>query len=96
MSKQERDSWNLSEWLDIAPAADASAEDAEEEDAGDWTNPTADEQAALLDVFREMARRLRPDLAPPPVARYEAGRNDPCPCGSGKKFKRCHGENAAG
>ena len=22
------------------------------------------------------------------------GRNDPCPCGSGKKFKKCHGENA--
>lgn len=21
------------------------------------------------------------------------GRNDACPCGSGKKFKRCHGEN---
>ena len=21
----------------------------------------------------------------------QAGRNDPCPCGSGKKFKRCHG-----
>ncbi len=21
------------------------------------------------------------------------GRNDSCPCGSGKKFKRCHGEN---
>lgn len=20
-------------------------------------------------------------------------RNDPCPCGSGKKYKRCHGEN---
>jgi len=20
-----------------------------------------------------------------------AGRNDPCPCGSGIKFKRCHG-----
>jgi preprotein translocase subunit SecA len=19
------------------------------------------------------------------------GRNDPCPCGSGKKYKRCHG-----
>ncbi|WP_444978624.1 SEC-C metal-binding domain-containing protein [Actinomadura hibisca] len=19
-------------------------------------------------------------------------RNDPCPCGSGKKFKRCHGD----
>ena len=21
-----------------------------------------------------------------------SGRNDPCPCGSGKKFKRCHGQ----
>jgi preprotein translocase subunit SecA len=20
------------------------------------------------------------------------GRNDPCPCGSGLKFKKCHGE----
>ncbi|MBQ1669634.1 MAG: SEC-C domain-containing protein [Prevotella sp.] len=20
------------------------------------------------------------------------GRNDPCPCGSGKKFKNCHGK----
>jgi uncharacterized protein len=23
----------------------------------------------------------------------QAGRNDPCPCGSGKKFKQCHGRN---
>ena len=22
------------------------------------------------------------------------GRNDPCPCGSGRKFKKCHGANA--
>jgi uncharacterized protein len=22
-----------------------------------------------------------------------AGRNDPCPCGSGKKFKQCHGRH---
>ncbi len=22
---------------------------------------------------------------------YKAGRNDLCPCGSGQKFKRCHG-----
>ncbi|HMM75552.1 MAG TPA: SEC-C metal-binding domain-containing protein [Gammaproteobacteria bacterium] len=21
----------------------------------------------------------------------DLGRNDPCPCGSGKKFKKCHG-----
>jgi preprotein translocase subunit SecA len=25
------------------------------------------------------------------VATERAGRNDPCPCGSGQKFKRCHG-----
>jgi len=24
-------------------------------------------------------------------AKKEAGRNDPCPCGSGKKYKKCHG-----
>ena len=23
---------------------------------------------------------------------YSAGRNEPCPCGSGKKYKRCHGD----
>lgn len=27
---------------------------------------------------------------------FRAGRNDPCPCGSGTKFKRCHGTAAAG
>ncbi len=25
----------------------------------------------------------------------KVGRNDPCPCGSGKKFKNCHGKDAA-
>lgn len=30
-----------------------------------------------------------------PVHRGEQiGRNDPCPCGSGKKYKHCHGQNA--
>jgi len=27
--------------------------------------------------------------APPPLQARKAGRNDPCPCGSGKKFKKC-------
>jgi uncharacterized protein YecA (UPF0149 family) len=27
------------------------------------------------------------------VLRYKAGRNEPCPCGSGKKFKHCHLNN---
>ena len=25
------------------------------------------------------------------VATAKVGRNDPCPCGSGKKYKKCHG-----
>jgi len=31
------------------------------------------------------------DARPDPAAMARAGRNDPCPCGSGKKFKKCHG-----
>jgi preprotein translocase subunit SecA len=30
----------------------------------------------------------------PVTAADEPGRNDPCPCGSGKKYKKCHGRNA--
>jgi preprotein translocase subunit SecA len=31
-----------------------------------------------------------------PMRRAEpkVGRNDPCPCGSGKKYKKCHGAQA--
>ena len=37
------------------------------------------------------------DRAPKPETRHVAaapGRNDPCPCGSGRKFKKCHGAAA--
>jgi preprotein translocase subunit SecA len=30
----------------------------------------------------------------PRVTGEKVGRNDPCPCGSGKKFKKCHGAQA--
>ena len=30
-----------------------------------------------------------------PVKKKKIGRNDPCPCGSGKKYKNCHGRNAS-
>ncbi len=36
----------------------------------------------------------RSDQPTPPIAQHPAdkvGRNDPCPCGSGKKYKKCHG-----
>ncbi|KPH76706.1 preprotein translocase subunit SecA [Oceanobacillus caeni] len=29
----------------------------------------------------------------PYVKKVNVGRNDPCPCGSGKKYKNCHGKN---
>ncbi len=37
------------------------------------------------------------DGNPAPVRRSEpkVGRNDPCPCGSGKKYKKCHGAAVA-
>ncbi|MCJ8346888.1 SEC-C domain-containing protein, partial [bacterium] len=28
-----------------------------------------------------------------PLKAEKVGRNDPCPCGSGKKYKRCHGKS---
>ena len=38
-------------------------------------------------------RALRPAAAPAlaPATRARVGRNDPCPCGSGKKYKKCCG-----
>jgi preprotein translocase subunit SecA len=30
----------------------------------------------------------------PRVTGDKVGRNDPCPCGSGKKYKKCHGAQA--
>ena len=27
------------------------------------------------------------------IAKSKIGRNEPCPCGSGKKYKQCHGKN---
>ena len=39
-----------------------------------------------------------PDTTQKPVVKAEAdrvGRNDPCPCGSGRKYKQCHGRTTA-
>jgi preprotein translocase subunit SecA len=34
------------------------------------------------------------DRAPASASAVRVGRNDPCPCGSGKKYKQCHGKLA--
>ena len=38
-------------------------------------------------------RSLDPTKPAAPSEWANVGRNDPCPCGSGKKFKKCHGAN---
>jgi preprotein translocase subunit SecA len=35
-----------------------------------------------------------PSKQEPVKAEPKIGRNDPCPCGSGKKFKQCHGRES--
>jgi len=37
-------------------------------------------------------KREAPAHRPSPLPGQKAGRNDPCPCGSGKKYKHCHGK----
>ena len=42
---------------------------------------------------RQAAARDTREQAPQPIVKEKVpGRNDPCPCGSGKKFKHCHGK----
>jgi len=51
----------------------------------------ADDPAALAEMGGDTAVAL--DDAQQPFVRgmEKVGRNDPCPCGSGRKFKQCHG-----
>ncbi|HEY4058335.1 MAG TPA: YchJ family protein [Kofleriaceae bacterium] len=35
----------------------------------------------------------RPDRREPVRATAQVGRNEPCPCGSGAKYKKCHGRD---
>ena len=66
-----------------------------------------DDSAARAEAMRRQAEGGSADLSSAPAAaavpdrerkqetvrrdRPKVGRNDPCPCGSGKKFKKCHG-----
>jgi len=61
-------------------------------------------QSAVLDFTSSLQRKKQKELdqlqfvggeasAPkqPKLSAKKAGRNDPCPCGSGKKYKKCCG-----
>lgn len=42
----------------------------------------------------QKAGKQRGNKPQPVRVETRVGRNDPCPCGSGKKYKKCHGANA--
>jgi len=54
---------------------------------GAATAPSPPRVAAPAPPVRTSAGPLRPQGGELP----DVGRNDPCPCGSGKKYKKCHG-----
>jgi len=51
----------------------------------------ATKQGAGASNNSPMAKASRPDGATVVRSHPKVGRNDPCPCGSGKKYKHCHG-----
>ena len=55
-------------------------------DAAAIAGRRAQQEAEYAQRRREIAARQQPRLALPKI-----GRNDPCPCGSGQKYKKCHG-----
>jgi preprotein translocase subunit SecA len=50
-----------------------------------------DEQKAQQQAAQNAGRT--PEKQAPVVIEKKVGRNDPCPCGSGKKYKQCHGKD---
>jgi preprotein translocase subunit SecA len=69
--------------------------------------PTRQPSTTIDALEKEFARKKQRELAAASMAGGSAagptnqrrtgekvGRNDPCPCGSGKKYKKCHGAEA--
>ena len=54
-----------------------------------YSSPT--ETGEVETVVDAQTAKAAPAQAMPGV---RVGRNDPCPCGSGKKYKQCHGKLA--
>ncbi len=63
--------------------AQAKAEAEQQRGKGRAIGPAAAQARAEAEAKGETVRRDRPKV----------GRNDPCPCGSGKKYKKCHGKD---
>jgi preprotein translocase subunit SecA len=54
----------------------------------------ATREKALAIREQRLAAQAKPSAAPPPVPVAKLGRNEVCWCGSGKKFKYCHGRSS--
>lgn len=46
---------------------------------------------AVIEDLKAYCQRQAPQMFPKEAETEKTGRNDPCPCGSGKKFKKCCG-----
>jgi preprotein translocase subunit SecA len=61
---------------------------------------SAEEQQAMVEQYIAQQRaaaaeaEAQPAAAQPDPAWSNIARNDPCPCGSGEKYKHCHGRLA--
>ena len=53
---------------------------------------TAPTETGEVETTLNEASQRRPLFLPPAANLPPVGRNDPCPCGSGKKYKQCHGK----
>jgi preprotein translocase subunit SecA len=54
-------------------------------------DPGAPAPATSGGNIMELEPRSAPEAAPFVRAMPKVGRNEPCPCGSGRKYKHCHG-----
>ncbi len=46
------------------------------------------------DILSKIGQTGEQEITQPIRVEKKVGRNDPCPCGSGKKYKSCHGQEA--
>jgi preprotein translocase subunit SecA len=88
---------------------DEEATTGDHDGASNGTGDHRAAQAAFEDFTRNIQKKKEKELADlsfvggdgssstekqPVVKGPKVGRNDPCPCGSGKKYKKCHGVTA--
>lgn len=99
--KQTRDWSEKSQWLGLKILSVTKGGPDDTEGAVEFE--AVYEHEGLKDIHHEKARFKKVegawlydegDIVPKTIVRSnpKVGRNEPCPCGSGKKYKHCHGK----